>query len=80
MRDTIHVYAVESRRTRAGEKFDVFAKLKPGERWAPVYATFNPFLASLAERARTLGVPLTIAWHQSAYGRELASAQIAEVA
>lgn len=78
MRDTIHVHAVQARRTAAGEKFDVIASLRPGEQWAPMFATFDPFLASLADRARVLGVPLHIAWHQSRFDRELDTAQIAD--
>ena len=78
MRDTIHVLSVTSRRTAAGEKFDVAAKAKPGEKWGPVYATFDAWLASLAERAQALGVPLDIEWSQSAYNRELRTVRLAD--
>jgi hypothetical protein len=76
MRDTIHVQAVQSRRTAAGEKFDVIAKLRPGQRWAPMFATFDPWLASLAERSKELGLALHIEWSQSKFDRELRTARI----
>jgi hypothetical protein len=76
MRDTIHVYAVQSRWTAAGKKFDVIAKLRPGQRWAPMFATFDPWLASLAERSKELGLALHIEWSQSPFDKELRTARI----
>jgi hypothetical protein len=71
MTETIYIHAVTERRTRAGTKYDIAAKARPGERWAPIYETFDAFAASLAQRSAEQHVPVAVTWHQSAYGREL---------
>jgi hypothetical protein len=78
MRDTIRVREVQTRRTSAGEKFDIFPKMRPGAKWAPMYSTFDPFLASLADRAKELGMELHIEWSQSKFDRELRTARLAD--
>jgi hypothetical protein len=71
MTETIYIQQVTPRRTSAGEKFDIAAKLKPGERWAPMFETFDALQASLAERAAAQRFPVRVTWRQTPYGREL---------
>lgn len=78
MTEVIYVHRVSSRRTSAGEKFDIAAKLQPGAKWGPVYETFNAWEASLAEQAQAQGFPVRVTWRQSTYGRELTAIQRAD--
>jgi hypothetical protein len=71
MTETIYVQTVTPRRTKAGEKFDIVAKIQQGGRWAPVFETFDQLAASLAMRAAELHFPVVVTWKQTPYGRDL---------